>query len=225
MPQWTRYDLNASSFERTLAMRFDLLLVSIVFLLPAAARAADTPDPVAAEKPKASASSYVSVSRQTTGQHSLLIDYPWQAYTKPSVEVRVVTDEKTTTALPRPLFFAAGFIKGEIEVRISKCLQAAYDAGLSQQITPDDLDAEILGRRNSLGKPSVCVASREKTKAGAAAPSAWAAFCLLDCWAINRHSLCLDLPREYFAKPGRLQVWFLRGDVVLWEEQLDWPGY
>ena len=26
-------------------------------------------------------------------------------------------------------------------------------------------------------------------------------------------------------KPGKLQVWFLRGDVVLWEEQLDWPGY
>jgi len=206
-------------------MRFYLFLVSIIFLLPAAAQAADTSDPVAAEKPKASASSYISVSRQTTGQCSLLIDYPWQVYAKPSVEVRVVTDDKASTVLPRPLFFAAGLMKGEIEVKISKCLQAAYDTGLSQRITADNLEAEIFGRRNSLGKPSVCVASKEKTKAGAAAPSAWAAFCLLDCWATNRHSLCLDLPREYFAKPGKLQVWFLRGDVVLWEEQLDWPGY
>jgi hypothetical protein len=206
-------------------MRLGLLLVSIVFLLPAAARAADTSDPVAAGKPKASASSYASVSRQTTGQRCLLIDYPWQVYAKPSVEVRVVTDDKATTAVPHPLFFAAGLMKGDIEVAISKCLQAAYDTGLSQRITADKLEAEILGRRNSLGKPSVCVASKEKTKAGAAAPSAWAAFCLLDCWAMNRHSLCLDLPREYFAKPGKLQVWFLRGDVVLWEEQLDWPGY
>jgi hypothetical protein len=178
------------------------------------------------------------VSRQTTGQRSLLINYPWQVYTKPSVEVRVMIDDKTTTAVPRPLFFAADFIKGEIEVKVSKCLQAAYDTGLNQPITAGDLEVEILGRRNSLGKPSVCFAAKEKTKEGAAAPSAkekgkagaaspstWAAFCLLDCWATNRHSLCLDLPREYFAKPGKLQVWFLRGNVVLWEEQLDWPGY
>ena len=116
-------------------MRFGLSLVSIIFLLPAVAQTADTPDSDAAEKPKASVSSYVSVSRQTTGQRSLLIDYPWQVYAKPSVEVRVVTDDKATTAVPKPLFFAADFIKGEIEVKVSKCLQAAYDTGLNQPIT------------------------------------------------------------------------------------------
>jgi len=37
--------------------------------------------------------------------------------------------------------------------------------------------------------------------------------------------LNLDLPPEYFAEPGMLFVWFLRGEKVLWQEVEAWPGY
>jgi hypothetical protein len=35
----------------------------------------------------------------------------------------------------------------------------------------------------------------------------------------------LDLARDEFAKSGTLFVWFFRGDQVVWEEQIRWPGY
>ena len=50
-------------------------------------------------------------------------------------------------------------------------------------------------------------------------------FLQLDSWAINDQMLSLDLARHVFIKSGKLFVWFLRGDKVLWEEKIDWPGY
>ena len=45
-----------------------------------------------------------------------------------------------------------------------------------------------------------------------------------DAWAINDRLLLLDLPRDSFDKPGKLYIWFLRGDRILWQEELMWPG-
>ena len=52
-----------------------------------------------------------------------------------------------------------------------------------------------------------------------------AAYLQLDTWAVDQETLSLDLARDEFAKPGTLFVWFFRGDQVVWEEQIRWPGY
>ena len=46
----------------------------------------------------------------------------------------------------------------------------------------------------------------------------------LDVWAVDEGHLNFDLPPDVFEKPGKLFVWFLRGNRLLWEEQVDWPG-
>jgi hypothetical protein len=47
----------------------------------------------------------------------------------------------------------------------------------------------------------------------------------LDTWAVDRETLSLDLAKDEFAKSGRLYIWFFRGDQIVWEEQIRWPGY
>ena len=188
-----------------------------------------------AEEPKGA--SYVSLQRLSPEQCWLSVDYPWHAHAKASIEVRLVTEEKAGMAAVAPIDFVAAAMKGEVETKVSQCLQAAYNVGQKLPITHADLPMEIIGQRNSLGKPAVCVAAKfkkadkadkdeKKEEQKPEAPlGAWTAFCLLDCWSMNRHTLHLDLPREYFAKPGKLHVWFLRDGKPLWQEQLDWPGY
>ena len=108
----------------------------------------------------------------------------------------------------------------------------------------------MIGRRNSLVRPGVHVQFHREGHDGAEqtppkapplgrtsglrpildADDAWkaypaAAYLQLDNWAVNNETLTLDLAREEFAKPGTLYVWFFRGDRVVWEEQIRWPGY
>ena len=52
-----------------------------------------------------------------------------------------------------------------------------------------------------------------------------AAYLQSDTWAVDPETLSLDLARDKFAKTGTLFVWFFRGDQVVWEEQIGWPGY
>ncbi len=56
-------------------------------------------------------------------------------------------------------------------------------------------------------------------------PNPAAAYLQLDTWAVDQETLSLDLARDEFAKSGTLFVWFFRGNQVVWEEQIRWPGY
>ena len=56
-------------------------------------------------------------------------------------------------------------------------------------------------------------------------PGAMAVFCFLESWSVDKNWLCLDLPRSHFSQAGELYVWFLRGDRIVWEQKLHWPGF
>jgi hypothetical protein len=165
----------------------------------------------------------VSLGRRPSGEPFLAIHYPWKVHAQPSVEVRLVTGEDPDPSGIRPLFFIKEFMKGEVSVKIYRAEDEAAGAGAKLPLKEKEIDFEILGRRNSLGKPAVCVARR--VPGDDPAPGTGVVFCRLPSWSVNKRLLWLDLPREYFAEPGKIHVWFLRADKVLWAEQVDWPGY
>jgi hypothetical protein len=43
-------------------------------------------------------------------------------------------------------------------------------------------------------------------------------------WRIDDRTLSIDFPPDYFDKPGKMRVWFLRGDKIIWDDELSWPG-
>ena len=166
--------------------------------------------------------SHASLIKDHTGRRVLVINYPWKAHAKASVEVRLVTKEDADPSVVRPLFFVKDYLQGEVLVKVYHCWDEAVGAGARQMLKENDIDFEIISRRNSLGRPSVCVA--RKAASDGPAPGAMVVFCMLPSWSAGRSLLQLDLPREYFAEPGKLYVWFLRGERALWKETEDWPG-
>jgi hypothetical protein len=153
----------------------------------------------------------------------LVITYPWKVHLRPSIEVRLVTGKDADLSDVRPLFFVKEYMKGAVTVNVYHCLDRAAGVPQRHAFTENGIELEILGRRNSLGRPSVCVARRVPDDDPA--PGAAAVFCLLPSWAVDKGLLRLELPPDYFGDAGRIYVWFLRGGKVLWEERADWPGY
>ncbi len=208
-----------------------------VFLSPGAAYAADESSPPSPPPgTTVGATSFVSAVKQSSGVVALHIDYPWAIYSKPSVEVRLLLRDRPENVRPRPMYFVDHYLTGETSITIGQCLDAAYGVGTMKQITVDHnaLTLDVLGQRNSLGRPAVTVvwkspekqgSEQEEEQAKASQLGSWAAFCNLEYWSVNRHQLSLDLPQAYFAKPGTLIVWFLRGGTAVWERRLDWKGY
>lgn len=193
---------------------------------------------------------YLSVIQDRFGDPILVVDYPWTTHQRASVEVASLPDDPAFWPEVRPLYFFARFFKGETMVAIYKCQDAAAEVGAKGSFTEGNIDFELIGRRNSLGRPLAVVAASTPVEEAADAsktsdilktpdvpktpeapqlPDASktvrrAAFCLLEPCAVNRRLLQLDLPQTYFAKPGKIRVWFLRGDTLLWAEDVDWPG-
>lgn len=168
--------------------------------------------------------SFVSLVQTRIGQHTLVVNYPWKVHQRPSVEVRLVTKKATDPNGARPLFFVDEYLKGEVSMKVYRCLDAASRTGTTERLKENGIEMEILGRRNSLGKPSVSIV-RKISADDDPTPGSAAIFCHLPAWSVNRAMLYLDLPRQYFSESGQLHVWFLRGDKVLWEQRVDWPGY
>ena len=81
----------------------------------------------------------------------------------------------------------------------------------------------MIGRQNSLGNLSVRVYVSSETPKKTDQPAA--VYLQLDTWAVDKEALSLDLAHEEFTQPGTLFVWFFRGNKVVWEEQVRWPGY
>jgi hypothetical protein len=187
----------------------------------------------------------ITIETQNTGKRLIHIDYPWQAYQKASVEVWLVTKDSPANAKIKPTYFVDYRLKGETSVKVGECLASAYSTGSMKSVPDDKMTIQIVGLRNSLGKPAVSILGKSKRDQEEAKDKeepkvdvpvdtsfepplpygSWAAFCDLENWSLNRHELSLDLLSEHFARPGKLYIWFLRGDKILWEERLDWKGY
>jgi hypothetical protein len=165
----------------------------------------------------------VAVVDMLTGERSLVVEYPWTVHARPSVEVRLVAGAEEGPPQARPMYFVEKLLHGAVTRHVCDCLADADGVPIAKAFTEGQQHFTILGRPNSLGKPAVCVA--RKTRGHETSSGAAAVFCLLSHWAGNERTLHLDLPEQFFSQPGRLHIWFLRKDTVLWQHQLDWPGY
>lgn len=166
--------------------------------------------------------SFVSVLTRHTGEPILVVKYPWKRHARPSVEVRILDEEEVDNRLIRPLFFMHDIFKGEVTTAVYHCVERSEDVPLTAAFSRGEIDFTIFGARNSLGRPSASVACRTTTVDPP--PETRAAFCLLDTWAVDQRTLYLDLPSEYFARPRKIRVWFLRDKDIVWTADTTWPG-
>lgn len=204
--------------------------------------------PAGFRQDRAAEHAYASVIKQHTGEPILVVKYPWNQHARPSVEVRVLAEDEVNDTLIRPQFFKQDIMRGEITTTVYQCEQRSEGVRQKAIFSKNDVDFVAFGTRNSLGKPSVCVACRttpvvllpeakewlgsleatigasKALEEGPQQSRARAAFGLLDAWAINPRMLYLELPADYFSKPCKIRIWFLRGKDIVWTEVADWPG-
>jgi len=186
---------------------------------------------------------YVSVVKEHAGLPTLAVNYRWKVHAQASVEVRLVTGKAAGDSAPTPLYFLSDFFRGAAKQKIYHCLDQA-DRGTTDSFIKEKTEYKIVGAKNHLGRASIMVLPfNPKSPTDAQDEDAWdrptAVFPLLDAWALGDNVLALDLPVEVsyksesdkfprtlkaFSRPGKLHVWFLRGDKVLWANAVDWPG-
>lgn len=179
----------------------------------AAAAAADWDFPVAEP---------VRIIEQREDLPVLLVEYPWDVHRGASIEVRLVTAEEAEMRRLRPLFFTARAMRGEITSAVYRVEDGALVMPVRETVAADDRRYELVGDRNELGRAAVRAvwnAPRRDPLGGAAA-----VYPLLSRWALGRDLLQLELPEPAFDSPGRLRVWLLRGERIVWQQDLAWPG-
>ena len=167
----------------------------------------------------------IAIIPERGGLKTLTIHFRWSLFPNSSVEVRLLPDPepKGVSVTVSPIYFAE-HLKGTVRDALYTCLDHPGEGGRTHSFTKDKIVYKMIGRRNSLGNQGVHVqVHAEDSKASDEYPAA--AYLQLDTWAVDKETLSLDLDRDEFAKPGRIFVWFFRGDQVVWEEQLRWPGY
>jgi hypothetical protein len=197
-----------------------------------ASSASPVPDPayVRSDKPGDGATreeGRVSVFKEPSGNLILVVKYPWALHARPSVEVRLLGQGEADDRQVVPMYFRWKHLKGDTTVAVYRCQDGCENAPIHGSVIDGDIEFKLFGDRNSLTKPAVCVARRTGTTAlskVSAQPGSAAAFPLLNAWAVDERLLYLDLPESLFADAGRMRVWFLRNDQVVWSETLDWPG-
>jgi hypothetical protein len=165
---------------------------------------------------------YAEITRLPTGKPIVAIHFPWRIYSRPSIEIRWLADDEPDTGEIRPLQFVADMMKGEITSEVYAGREKAWEVSVKKTLKIHDRQFEILGARNLLAKPAVTVLFPAR-EVGLDRP-ARAVFFLLDSWAADGHTLWLELPAEHFSQPGRIRIWFYRGDTILWWKTLAWPG-
>jgi hypothetical protein len=183
------------------------------------------------------AGTFVSVVKEGRQRQTLIVNYRWPVFTQASVEVRLVPGDTKGEMGFMPLYFVKEHYNGDLRQKVFRCLDESATRSRtethSKELAPvnvkdketvkEKLDFTILGQRNFMGHSSVMVVT--KRHGATPDPQPVAVFPVLADWAINDNTLALELPRADFAKPGKIYVWFLRGERVVWEEADDWPGY
>jgi len=190
-------------------------LVAALSLIVPALHAQETKKPV----PQTPFAAVVTLS---AGRPAVVVSYPWSAHEGASIEVRLVAGEQPAGTQFHPIQFISRHCKGDAKVKIYRARDQAIDAPTHKSHKDPDLEFEIFGQQSTAGRAAVVVVPK---LAEGEPPGASAVFCFLESWSLDRQRLWLDLPRTGFAPPGELYVWFLRGDRLLWEEKLQWPGF
>jgi hypothetical protein len=170
---------------------------------------------------ESSASQYVSIDASTRGENRLLVRYPWTVHEKASIEIRLISDAKDFSARAKPLRFAAHF-DADAQKAVYRMEDEALTRPGKEKIRLGDMDWTIVAERNHLGNAAVWAINRQAVEHGSAGTTA--ALYNLAPWRIDDRTLSIDFPPEYFDKPGKMRVWFLRGDKIIWDDELSWPG-
>ncbi|NUQ63167.1 MAG: hypothetical protein HUU20_11875 [Pirellulales bacterium] len=165
---------------------------------------------------------FLEVKQQLTGDPILVVNYPWIRHQRPTIEIRRLDDTPETTAA-RPLYFGSEYMHGTNLAAMYRCEELSAGLPASTEFTKDEVRFIVTGRRNPLEKPSVVV--RCQSEKPGPRYGVRAVYGLLEAWAVNNKTLFLELPREDFAQPGRIEAVFYRGEDVVWTERADWPGY
>lgn len=189
----------------------------------------------------------IDIIPEPGGLKTLNIHFRWSLYPKASIEMRLVPAPVPKGMTVAPILFSK-YLTGTVQEAFYTCLDHLGEGGKSHSFTKGKIVYNMIGRRNSLGNQGVHVyvhpedSDAPQSKAlppGAHVqihlnrlddvetpdPNPGVAYLQLDTWAVNQDTLSLDLAREEFAKSGTLFVWFFRGDQVVWDEQIRWPGY
>jgi len=165
----------------------------------------------------------MAVTAGPGGLKMLTIHFRWSLFPKASIEVRLVPGPELKGVTVAPIYFSE-HLKDTVRDALYTCLDHPSEGGGTHSFTKDKVVYKMIGRRNSLGNQGVHVqAHREDSDVPEANPAA--AYLQLDTWAVDKETLSLDLARDEFARSGTLFVWFFRGNEVVWEEQIRWPGY
>jgi hypothetical protein len=153
----------------------------------------------------------------------LVIEYPWKAHSRPSVELRLLEPlekERDPTKI-HSLRFVSDFMKSEVTDTVYGARDHAGEIPFHKKLAKFGRDFEVTGQTNQLGKPGVTVTFPAQKPPGETVPRA--VYFLLESWAFDARTLRLELPAD-FSAPGQVRIWFLREANVLWEETVDWPG-
>ncbi len=202
-------------------------------VVPAAPKEAASESPIEDEMPASSGKkkapsllarpTYMAIVPEPGGRKTLTLGYRWPLHESASIEVRLVAGPKTEGTAVAPIYFHE-LLKGKLEEELFKLLDKSDQrGGLTHTFTKEKIVYKMIGQRNSLGHQAVHVQVYTEDARPDSNPAV--AFLQLDTWAVNPQVLSLELPRDEFPNAGTLFVWFFRGDKVVWEESIAWPGY
>jgi hypothetical protein len=169
-----------------------------------------------------SPANYVSLDKTKTGDTVILIKYPWRVHEKASIEARLITEKKDFDARVRPLRFATIHFDRHSQRRIYDSFDHSLDRPSDWKSDAGGLTWRIIAHGNHLGHAAAWFVNTPKRDSPLVGTTA--TFYPLDPWAIDDRLLVLDLPRGSFEQPGKMHVWFLRGERIFWHEELPWPG-
>ena len=197
---------------------------------PDQAPANSTAEPDKSKRPTGARPTSIEILRVPSGQKTLTINFRWSLYPKALVEVRLLPDPEgkganaeAKGATVTPIYFSEQ-LTAKVRDDLYDCLDHPGEGGRTHSFTKDKIVYKMMGRRNSLGNQGVRVeVHREGTKGPG--KHLGTVYLQLDTWAVDQESFSLDLARDEYAKPGTLFVWFFRGDRLVWDEQIRWPGY
>ncbi len=169
----------------------------------------------------------ISVVKQSNGEPVLLVNCPWRKYPRPSIQISLVLDEKVDLAALKPLridgIFADALWKQQVGSLNKPAHAATHELVKTTTAFIEYNDGKLLkhrARANSQGKAS---AYALETQLGTLL-----VFYQLEPWVDGQGTFRLtladiDLPSK-FASSGRVKVWLLSEEKVVWSANVAWPG-
>lgn len=178
--------------------------------------------------PKSGATPVVVVDRNSIGLPVLKITYSWTRHSRPSIQMTLLTDAQGNIESLQPLPFRGEAALDLWSSQVKRLHQpifpsSAVTVGTTSALLEYDDGKRLLtvrGSDNALKKPS---AYGYDEKDGSRV-----VFYMLDNWSDVRGNFQVDLsdldllPKYHEA--GRLRVWLLDQEKVVWSQTVAWPG-